>query len=257
MTSAITKVSISWSWSFSTAKRWRRVCADGPLPIADAVRIAIQIAEALAAAHAEGIVHRDLKPANVMLVNGRPVRETQPEAKLLDFGLAVVHAAPLSEGAGIPAACAGSITRGVIAGTPQYMAPEQVRGEEADPRTDIFAFGSVLYEMLAGHPPFAGRTADEIMSAVLDADPPELSSRRPQSWLPTREYAAGARQGHRRCIEKEPDRRFNTIDEVKLELQRDRYRSVATERRRSIVVRGSCSPASCHSWQSPLASSRG
>ena len=198
------------------ASRLRR----GPVPAAEAVRIAIQIAEALAAAHAEGIVHRDLKPANVMLVNDRPARETQPGAKLLDFGLAVVHAAPQLEGAAMVAARSGSSTRGVIAGTPQYMAPEQVRGEEADPRTDIFAFGSVLYEMLAGQPPFAGRTADEIMSAVLDADPPQLSTRRPQSWLPAPNTLRALDKVIRRCVEKQRDRRFNTIDEVKFELQR-------------------------------------
>jgi Tol biopolymer transport system component/serine/threonine protein kinase len=193
---------------------------NGPMSIADAVRIAIQIAEALAAAHAEGIVHRDLKPANVMLVDGRPGRVARPEAKLLDFGLAVFHAASLPEAAGTPATRAGSVTRGTIAGTPQYMAPEQVRGEEADPRTDIFAFGSVLYEMLARHPPFSGGTADEIMSAVLDADPPKLSTRRPRSWLPTRTALRKLEKIIGRCLEKEPDLRFTSVNEVRLELER-------------------------------------
>ena len=138
------------------ASRLRRA----PLPVAEAVRIAIQIADALDAAHAEGIVHSDLKPANIMLVNGSSDRDGEPESKLLDFGLARFQPTPRISEPGMPAADhTGSTRRGVIAGTPQYMAPEQVRGEEADPRSDIFSFGCVLYEMVSGRAAFAGGTA--------------------------------------------------------------------------------------------------
>ena len=150
------------------ASRLRR----GPLPVAEAVRIAIQIAEALDAAHAEGIVHSDLKPANIMLVSGSSRRDGEPQSKLLDFGLARFQPTPRISESGMPAADhAGSTRRGVIAGTPQYMAPEQVRGEEADPRSDIFSFGCVLYEMVSGRAAFAGGAAEDVMSAILHADP--------------------------------------------------------------------------------------
>ena len=125
----------------------------GPLPVDQALRVAIQIAEALDVAHAEGIVHSDLKPANIMLLNGRPRRDGTLQSKLLDFGLARFQpGAPISE-SGTTTGHGGSTRRGVIAGTPQYMAPEQVRGEEPDPRSDIFSFGCVLYEMVSGRAP--------------------------------------------------------------------------------------------------------
>src|SRR5262245_21140791 len=123
----------------------------GPVPVDEAVTIAIQVAGALDKAHHAGITHRDLKPANVML--------TKTGAKLLDFGLAktgvsAVEGADLSV---LPTTPAGLTARGTILGTFQYMAPEQIEGKEADARTDIFAFGSVVYEMLTGTNAFTGR----------------------------------------------------------------------------------------------------
>jgi Tol biopolymer transport system component len=192
----------------------------GPLPVGEAVRLAIQIAEALDAAHAEGIVHSDLKPANIMLVSGGSHRDAKPESKLLDFGLARFQPAPLLAEPGMPATDhAGSTGRGAIAGTPQYMAPEQVRGEEADPRSDIFSFGCVLYEMVAGRAPFAGENAQEVMSAILTADPPSLTVSDTRSSAGTAHGSRRLEKAIRRCLQKAPDLRFNRICDVKLELQ--------------------------------------
>ena len=135
--------------------------ARGPLPVGDAVPIALQILAALAALHGRGLVHRDLKPANVFL--------TPHGVKLLDFGLA----RPELESA---VASAGSLTRsGVIMGTPRYMAPEQALGEHVDGRSDLFAAGAILFEMLAGRPAFAGSTVMAVLHATLHEQPPALT----------------------------------------------------------------------------------
>ena len=131
----------------------------GPAPLAQAVRIAIEIAGALAAAHAKGIAHRDLKPANIML--------TRSGVKLLDFGLAKAVAAT----GGLPVDQTQSMALPIsgvhaVVGTPQYMAPEQVEGQDVDSRADIFAFGCVLYEMLSGRPAFEGKSATLVMAAA-------------------------------------------------------------------------------------------
>ncbi len=127
--------------------------AKGPLPIDQALRYAIQIADALEQAHRHGVVHRDLKPGNIMLTKGG--------AKLLDFGLAKVYQ-PRADTPGSLTALATATTpltgQGLIVGTLQYMAPEQLEGRETDARTDIFAFGLVLYEMLAGRRAFEARS---------------------------------------------------------------------------------------------------
>ena len=127
----------------------------GPLPVADAVRMAIEVADALAEVHALGIVHRDLKPANVVL--------SPRGARVLDFGVASVKGSPRLT------------TTGVAVGTPTAMAPEQMRGQPPDNRTDLWALGVMLYRAVTGVPPFAGDTVEQVMHAVLNAQPRSCS----------------------------------------------------------------------------------
>jgi serine/threonine-protein kinase len=138
-----------------------RLVRERQLPVPDAIRIATDIAAALDYAHRHGVIHRDIKPDNVLFQDGR--------ALLADFGIALARS---QDG--------GRITRaGLTVGTPQYMSPEQASGEhEVDPRSDIYALGCVLYEMLSGHPPFPGVTAHEIFAQVLSEDPLPVATRR-------------------------------------------------------------------------------
>src|SRR5947199_5007062 len=147
----------------------------GPIPVEQTLGYAIEIAGALDKAHRQGIVHRDLKPGNVML--------TKAGAKLLDFGLARTGVAPVSGSletrlSSIPAGApldAPLTARGTILGTFQYMAPEQIEGMEADARTDIWAFGCVLYEMLSGRRAFEGKSQVSLLGAILEREPTPIS----------------------------------------------------------------------------------
>ncbi len=129
----------------------------GPVPVADALRLAVQIADALTSAHSKGIVHRDLKPGNILVKEGG--------AKLLDFGLAKIDAPGLSG----DLTTGGLSEPGVVMGTVAYMSPEQAQGQAVDARSDVFSFGVVIYELLSGRRPFRGDTALATVTAVVNA----------------------------------------------------------------------------------------
>jgi serine/threonine protein kinase/Tol biopolymer transport system component len=183
-----------------TLREWLR---GGPLPMRRAVDCALQIARGLAAAHEKGIVHRDLKPENLLLTKGGRV-------KILDFGLAKLKPAPTNLAPGIETNAsthALGTAPGVLMGTVGYMSPEQVRAEEVDHRSDIFAFGAILYEMLYGRRAFQGVTAVEILNAILKEEPPEMAAA-------GHEIPQALRRVMRRCLEKDPAERFQSISDV-------------------------------------------
>jgi len=185
----------------------RAVLDRGALPQRKAIDYAVQIAQGLAIAHAKEIVHRDLKPENLFLTKDGRV-------KILDFGLAKAvqktgSLGPAPDGATLTSA---QTAAGIVMGTASYMAPEQVRGESVDARTDIFAFGAVLYEMLSGHRAFRRDTSAETMTAVLKDDPPELTdSQHPIS--PALDRIV------RRCLEKSPEQRFQSVKDLAFALE--------------------------------------
>ena len=146
----------------------RQRLASGALPVAEAVAIALQVAAALAAAHARGLIHRDIKPENVML---RP----DGYAKVLDFGLAKLAAPDHPDADGADA----RTIPGLVMGTPRYMSPEQARGKELDARSDIWSLGVLLYEMVAGRPPFAGATHADTIGAIVGVEPLPLGLQAP------------------------------------------------------------------------------
>lgn len=178
----------------------------GALPLDQALRIAIEIADALATAHRAGIVHRDLKPGNIML--------TKVGAKLLDFGLAKAATPAVTLGASTTrdTATAGITGRGAILGTLHYMAPEQLEGREADPRSDIWALGAVLYEMVTGQMAFAGESPAGVVGAILKDRPLPLSSSRAEVPALLDHLVA-------RCLEKDPDERWQSARDVTHALQ--------------------------------------
>ena len=176
----------------------------GPLPLDHALRYGIEIASALDRAHRQGIVHRDLKPGNVML--------TKDGAKLLDFGLAKLRAEPAAIGSGAPTGGPTSTAEGAILGTLPYMAPEQLEGKEADARTDIFAFGAMLYEMLCGLRAFDGDSQASLISAILRDDPPAISAQ--QALVPD-----SLDRVVRTCLAKQPDQRWQSGDDLAREMQ--------------------------------------
>ncbi len=183
-----------------------RQVTPGGLPVARVVELGIAIADALAAAHDKGVVHRDLKPANVMLTSDGRV-------KVLDFGLAKLADSNADLAAAQAATVAPLSATGQVVGTVPYMAPEQLRGEAVDSRTDLFALGIVLYELATGRRPFEGATVGLISSAILRDTPTSLSGIRADA-------PADLQRIVTRCLEKEPGARFQTARDVGSELRR-------------------------------------
>jgi eukaryotic-like serine/threonine-protein kinase len=176
----------------------------GAIPPRKAADYAAQIAQGLAAAHDKGIIHRDLKPENIFITR-------EGRVKILDFGLAKLD--PTSEAGSAGVTVTNSPTEaGVVMGTAGYMAPEQVRGAAVDSRTDIFAFGAVLYEMLSGQRAFRRNTAAETMTAILREDPPELSEL-------THPISPGMERIVLRCLEKQPEQRFQSAKDLAFALE--------------------------------------
>ena len=190
-----------------------------PLTPDETLKIATEVAEALLKAHRSGIVHRDLKPGNVMLTKGG--------AKLMDFGLAKplglatgpgsksgsAHVSSMATMAATMADLASPVTvAGTLIGTVQYMSPEQIQGKEADARSDIFAFGAVLYEMLAGKRAFQGKSQLSLASAILEKDPDPIATIQPLT-------PPALEQIVRTCLAKDPDDRFQSAHDLKLQLQ--------------------------------------
>ena len=180
----------------------------GRIPVDEALDVARQIAEALEQAHEKGIVHRDLKPANVKLTPDGKV-------KVLDFGLAKAYAGDTAAGSSAdlsqsPTLAQTGTQAGVILGTASYMSPEQARGRRVDKRTDIWAFGALLFELLTGDRAFAGETVTDVLAAVVHTEP---------AWdrLPT-PVPAPIRRLLRRCLRKNADERLHDIADARLEI---------------------------------------
>jgi eukaryotic-like serine/threonine-protein kinase len=177
----------------------------GALPVRKATDYAIQVAKGLAAAHEKGIVHRDLKPENLFLTNDGRV-------KILDFGLAKLTQADGVVGPQTNLPTAAGTEPGVVLGTLGYMSPEQVKGRPADARSDIFAFGTILYEMLSGSRAFHRDTAAETMSAILREEPPDLSAT-------NKNVQPGLERVVRHCLEKNPEERFHSAHDLAFDLE--------------------------------------
>ncbi len=176
--------------------------AKGALPLDQALKYGAQIADALDRAHRAGVTHRDVKPANIML--------TRDGVKVLDFGLAK-SAASQKPGPDDATLVAGLTTEGTILGTPQYMAPEQFEGKEADARADIWAFGAVLYEMVTGQKAFQGKNYSSLIASILAAEPPPMSvAPFTPAWL---------ERLVRRCLAKDPEDRYYSMHDVSLDLR--------------------------------------
>jgi eukaryotic-like serine/threonine-protein kinase len=201
---------------------------DGAIPLAHALRYGIEICDALAEAHRHGVIHRDVKPGNVML--------TRDGVKLLDFGLAKLRQAEADDGAQETKETLHLTQEGGILGTVSYMSPEQLEGRRVDARTDLFALGAVLYEMVTGRRPFAGDSRASVTAAILTSDPPPMSALQPVT-PPTLERVVS------RCRSKNPEDRWQTARDLGWELksiaEADAYAAnVVRERKRRAMLVG-------------------
>jgi serine/threonine protein kinase len=179
----------------------------GPLPLDQVLQYAIEITDALDKAHRKGVTHRDLKPGNIML--------TKSGSKLLDFGLAKLkqEVAPANvQLSQLPTANEPLTAQGMLVGTLQYMAPEQLEGKQVDSRTDIFAFGTVIYEMATGQRAFQGKSQASVIAKILETDPPPISSLQPMT-PPALDRVV------KRCLAKEPDERWQSANDLANELK--------------------------------------
>jgi serine/threonine protein kinase len=183
----------------------RQRLTGGALPESTTLEYADQLVQGLAAAHDKGIVHRDLKPENVFIT-------ADERLKILDFGLAKLVLPPAASSADL------STASGIVLGTPGYMSPEQVRGDQADPRADIFAVGTLLYEMLSGRRPFLGETSVETMTAILKHEPPAIPGVSPQ-----------VQQIVRHCLEKDPAARYQSTRDLAFHLRMLRRPTTAAD----------------------------
>jgi serine/threonine protein kinase len=208
----------------------------GPLPLAQALDLGAQIADALDAAHKHGIIHRDLKPGNVMLTTGGAGRSGVTTATLLDFGLAKLAAhgerPAVAGGASVPTQAAPVTAEGTILGTLQYMAPEQLEGKEADARTDLWALGAILYEMVTGRRAFDGESQVSLIGNIMNAEPALLATVQPLT-PPALDRVVT------KCLAKHPDGRW------------DSARDVADELRWIAQVGSATGPAQAHSRRGP------
>jgi len=183
----------------------RQRISTGPVPPRKAIDYAVQIAKGLAAAHEKGIVHRDLKPENLFLTRDGRV-------KILDFGLAKLKTETDEDGKTDMQTVSGGTQPGVVLGTMGYMSPEQVRGKPADKRSDLFAFGTILYEMLSGQKAFRGDSAADTITAILTKEPPDLSQT-------NKDVHPGLDRIVRHCLEKNPEERFESARDLAFDLE--------------------------------------
>ena len=182
----------------------RQQLQQGPIPLRKSIDFSVQIARGLAAAHDKGIVHRDLKPENLFVTKDGRI-------KILDFGLAKLIQSSANRDNN-RATQTQETEPGMVMGTPGYMSPEQVRGRALDYRTDIFAFGSILYEMLASRQAFQRSTSAETMTAILNEDPPGISQI-------ARSTPPGLQRVVNRCLEKNPEQRFQSASDLAFALE--------------------------------------